>query len=295
MRSAAEIISSAIESNNVPAIYDGTAALLNLRQTLIAQKDSSQLPEINALERTIGELLVYIGDWNGIDAVAAKLLLMGAIPSRGDILRLAAPIYDRLDANEFESRVPLIGIVGRISSGKGTVGNIISDMTGSYHMPLSDRLREYAVTHGHVKSASRDTLRQVNDELKPRFGNQVFVDWTIKLARQLSQRYQFPLVTIDGFRSVEETQFFIDQGGVVIGITASDDVRFSRLLQRNREADDFNEKAFLESDRKERAWIDPIFAMIPPERVIVNDGSYEDLVKSTSQVFSNAANEIYLA
>lgn len=281
------IIGKAYEHNNVHGLYSAITALLNLRTTLSSQANSTELkPEVLAVEHTIGQLAVHLGEWSGIGDVAGKLLMMGAVCSRGDVLRYAAPIYDQMDSKELISKIPLMGIVGRISSGKGTVGEIIKNLTGSYHLPLSDRLREYAVALGQFPPFSRNTLRDINDELKPRFGKQIFVDWTMNLAKQLATRYQFPLITIDGFRSLEESQHFIDNGGILIGITSRDEIRYNRLLQRNRDGDDFNWELFSKSDSIERVWIDPIFELIPKENVISNDGDIDDLTSQTRQLLS---------
>lgn len=276
------IIVEAIRNNKILSLYDGVQALLNLRSTLQTSNQSPEiLTETEAVELTIGELAVYLAEWSGIGQVAGQLHLQGAIDSRGEILRLAAPVYDKIDAPESLSKVPLIGIVGRIASGKGTVGEIVRNYSNSMHLPLSDRLREFAITQSHFPPIERSQLREIDGQLKPKFGKQIFVDWTEQIAMRLAKRYLLDLVSIDGFRSAEEAQFFVDHGGVLIGVHTDDEVRYQRLVERNRGADDFTREAFGKSDHLERAWIDPIFSSIPPDYILYNNGTKEQLEHNT--------------
>ena len=55
---------------------------------------------------------------------------------------------------------------------------------------------------GTLPPYPRDALREVNDELKPRFGNPIFVQWTMDTAHRLASIYQYPFVSIDGIRTV---------------------------------------------------------------------------------------------
>jgi dephospho-CoA kinase len=153
--------------------------------------------------------------------------------------------------------VPMIGVVGPISSGKGTIGEQLQTKFGGAHLPLSDRLREVSLARGGDKTFPRSVLREVNDTLKPIYGNDIFVRWTIDIAQRQANRHHYPVVSMDGFRSVEEAQTFKNAGGILIGVTASQETRFQRLIARGRVGDDGWE-SFVESDAIESAWINPI-------------------------------------
>jgi dephospho-CoA kinase len=175
---------------------------------------------------------------------------------------------------ETQKSTPMIGIVGHISSGKGTVGDILQKKFNSMHFPLSNRLREMSFSLGGDTAFPRETLRDINDIIKPTFGMDAFVNLTIPIAQRMARQKKLPLVTLDGFRSLEEAQSFQKQGGILIGIEVTQKTRYERLVTRNRAGDDDWEK-FLVSDAKESAWIDPIFAIC--DYRVTNEGTPEQL------------------
>jgi len=255
--------------------------LFNRYYELLSSDNASDVGERLVVEDHIGKICNLFGNMHGIGAVAADLYNQGIINSRADVLELVSPIIREEDSNRKENpqSIALIGVVGRISSGKGSVGEIIANNFGGFHLPLSDRLREIAAAEGKQSPFSRDSLRTINDVYKPRFGKEVFVRWTIRTALNLATRYNKHVMSMDGFRSLEEAQYFKSQGGYLIAIEADDEVRFQRLLDRKRSGDDFTKDIFNISERKERPWIDPIFQIA--DVVIDNNGTYEELENAT--------------
>jgi dephospho-CoA kinase len=184
---------------------------------------------------------------------------------------------------EIQKPTPMIGIVGHISSGKGTVGEILQKRFKSAHFPLSDRLREMSFSFGGSATFPREFLRDINDLIKPTFGMDAFVKLTIPIAQRTARNRKLSLVTLDGFRSLEEARSFQKQDGILIGIEADQKTRYERLVARNRPGDDDWEK-FLVSDAKESAWIDPIFAICNYR--IPNEGSPEQLEETLLAIMS---------
>lgn len=263
--------------------------MFNLRSSLISclDTDPNAAVELQMLEELLGRILIYLAEWSGPGKIAGELLLMGAIDSRGDVMRLIAPIYDYMDGKEVENpKIPMIGIVGKISSGKGTAGEYIEKLCHGRHLPLSDRLRELAESEGAESPYPREKLREINDKIKPRFGNSTFVNWTIDAAKRLAPIYDYKVISMDGFRSLEEAQFFKNSGGILIAITASADTRFNRLVERNRGADDFSREAFNKSDAIEGAWIDPIIEIA--DIVIQNETSEQELQNAVLEFVTSA-------
>ncbi|MBP9700282.1 hypothetical protein KBD71_03285 [Candidatus Woesebacteria bacterium] len=182
-----------------------------------------------------------------------------------------------------EKVVPMIGIVGAISSGKGTIGDQLRATYGGIHLPLSDRLREVSLALGGDNTFPRTVLRTVNDALKPVYGNDVFVRWTIDIAQRQAQRHNYPVVSMDGFRSLEEAQTFKNAGGILIGVTASQQTRFNRLVARGRFGDD-GWDSFLQSDAIESEWIDPILEIC--DYSIDNNGNEGELLGQVNAVIN---------
>lgn len=272
----AGIIRNSYENGgNTDLIYEALEGMWAFRGT-----EGLEQGERVLVEQMMGELIFHLAQWNGVDAVAGKLFLRGVVPDRGEVLRLAAPTYTLKDREQNETlKLPgdfrCLGIFGNISSGKGTVGEIVHKLVGSMHLPLSDRLREIAAAQGEAPPFGREVLRGINDWLKPAYGKQVFVAWTLSRALKLGALYQLPLVTMDGFRSEEEAGWFKAQGGVLIGVTADPEVRFQRLLSRARAGDDFDRDKFVASELIEAEWINPIFKLA--DYMIENNGTEAEL------------------
>jgi dephospho-CoA kinase len=178
--------------------------------------------------------------------------------------------------------VLMLGIVGPISSGKGTVGAFFEKYFGTEHYPLSNRLRDVSLTIHHDEKFPRDKMRQVNDLMKTAHGNDVFVRWTMDTAQRQANRRGLTLATIDGFRGVDEALTFKREGGVLVGVQAKQKNRFKRLVSRGRYGDDGWE-SFLESDAIESAWIEPIFEIC--DHIINNDGTEKRMLQRLIRVF----------
>jgi dephospho-CoA kinase len=207
---------------------------------------------------------------------------MATVPEMQYCLAKAQLQMERSEQAEGElPKVPMIGVVGAISSGKGTIGEIIQERYQGIHLPLSDRLREVSIGLDGDLTFGRGKLRELNDILKPAYGKDVFVRWTMAMAQRQAQRQKYPVVSLDGFRSLEEAQKFKDEGGFLIGVRATRKTRFQRLVERGRLGDD-GWKEFLKSDRIESAWIRPIFEIC--DVVIDNNGDREKLDQRMEKV-----------
>ncbi len=166
----------------------------------------------------------------------------------------------------------LLGVVGRVASGKGTVGRLLETHYHFTHHVLSDRLREVGLLYGQRPPYERGFLRKINDIYKPIFGKQIFVAWTLTFIRTFSDTVRHSL---DGFRSVEEATYFLSQGGSLIGVHADQQIRYKRLLERNRANDSVTWEDFQETERIEGVWIDPIFPLT--SKTINNNGNLTDM------------------
>jgi dephospho-CoA kinase len=178
----------------------------------------------------------------------------------------------------------MIGVVGMIRSGKGTVGNIIAEHWHSQHLPLSNRLREIAAAKGLDETFPRSELRKIDRQFKPRFGQDVFERWTMNLMRRLVKLHGYIGMSTDGYRGFRAAQNSKRLGGVLIAVLASQEIRYQRLLADGRLGDDYSFEKFLESDRIEREWIEPIFEIC--DYTIVNEGSDKELRDNTASVLA---------
>lgn len=259
--------------------------LFNFRNSLASENTSSE--EIALVEVALGEWLYARSERQGIDQTIGECFLLGMVDNRADVLKLLEPKIRDIDqkkSNELLDDFPIIGIVGRIASGKGTVGQIFKCHYDSFHFPFSNQLRQHALIEGYTPPFSRAQLRKIDSELKPRLGKQVFVDWTLQAARRMAKNLHLPqIVSVDGFRSIEETQWFLEQPSTsLIAVVASLDqqediqLRYERTLTRMREGEDPPTfEAFCVNDSIEGDWIDPILKLA--EHTFVNKGNVDEL------------------
>ena len=230
--------------------------------------------------------------FDGLSGLAGECYLKGIIPNRGVIYRIVADKYtevDQLRKGEQQSlHYPIIGVVGRIAAGKGTIGETLEKMYDSFHFPFSDRLREVAVGNGILPPFSRDELRQVDAKIKPVFGKETFIRWTLETAERIARNLHMPqVVSVDGFRSIEETQWFLSQPRTtLVAVTTDDNLRYQRSLGRARPSEDpFTKEEFQKNDRIEREWIDPIMKMT--SHTFHNNSTLDEFQKEVKTYFNS--------
>ena len=180
----------------------------------------------------------------------------------------------------------IIGLTGKNASGKGEVANYLKTK-GFIYYSLSDVLREEAT--GRNLEHSRDNLINFGNELRKKFGaNYLAKKINQKIEQQLKQNKNQNFV-IDSIRSpFEAKEFMTNIQFVLIGIDAPIELRFKRLLERNRLGDAKTLKKFKEQEEKENLksntnqQLDETFKLA--KKVIVNDGSLEELYKKINKL-----------
>lgn len=289
-----ELLESPFPIQNREQIFKILQGLFNFRHSLLTQNGSVE--ELELTNTTLGYWLWYLSEWSGVHEVMGQCYLKGLVDNRGTVLSLLAPVYERIDTlhqqeQESLSNTPIIGIVGRIAAGKGTVGDILKELYHGFHFPLSDRLREYAQAEGFLPPFSREQLREIDAKLKPRFGKHVFIDWTLQTSRRLIEMYRPGIISLDGFRSVEESQWFLEQPNTsLVSVVVHPDpktdleLRYQRIRNRMRSGEDPPTfEAFCQMDEFEQKWINPI--MVLSEHSFINSGDINALKQQVTDYF----------
>src|SRR3990167_6671555 len=171
----------------------------------------------------------------------------------------------------------IIGLTGKNASGKGEAANYLKSK-GFVYYSLSDVIREEATKRGI--GHSRDNLINLGNELRKKFGPDYLAKQiNIKIKQQLKKKKNF---VIDSIRSPHEAKELIkNKGFILVGVDAPIELRFKRLLERNRLGDaktleEFKsqeERENLKSDTNQQ--LDKTLGMA--DKVIVNDGTLEEL------------------
>ena len=122
----------------------------------------------------------------------------------------------------------VIGLVGSLCSGKGTVADHLKYLGFSYEI-LSDRVREEARARG--LEITRTILQDIGNELRETFGGQILVERTLPLI--IDKRSN---LVIDSIRNPDEIDYLRDVlGATIIGIDAPREIRLQWYLARAKE------------------------------------------------------------
>ncbi|MBI1934813.1 AAA family ATPase [Candidatus Woesearchaeota archaeon] len=175
----------------------------------------------------------------------------------------------------------IIGLTGKNAAGKGEAASYLKSK-GFIYYSLSDIIREKATESG--LEHSRENLINLGNELRMKFGPSYLAQETNnKIKRQLKKNKSENFV-VDSIRSpFEARELMKNKGFILIGIDAPVELRFKRLLERNRigdakTLDDFKkqeQRENLKSDTNQQ--LDETFKL--SNKIIINDGSIEELHK----------------
>ena len=180
----------------------------------------------------------------------------------------------------------IIGLTGKNASGKGEVANYLKSK-GFIYCSLSDVIREEATKRN--LEHSRDNLIKLGNELRKNFGsNYLAKQINLKIKNNINKNPKQNFV-IDSIRNpFEAKELMNNKNFVFIGVDAPIELRFKRLLERNRLGDaktleDFKkqeERENLKSDTNQQ--LDATFGMA--KKVIINDCSLEELHKKIDKL-----------
>ena len=289
------------------ALNNYLGALFLLRETIESScEDGSE--DLAAFDVILSGVLMTAVNRRGLSSVMGHTQLLGWANNGADILPIIKPrlrlYYESLKPGNEEklANIPVIGVVGKIASGKGTVAETLDQNFDVMSFPFSDRLRAIALMMGFRPPYTRKQLRTINDIYKPAFGNQIFVEWTLIQAARMAESLHVPqIIVTDGFRSVEETEYFLNEPNThLVAVIASHDVeedrriRFQRQRNRKRGAEDSLTMAdFMKDDKVESAWIDPVIALAKDKgKVIINNGDLDDLSSNMMSALASVLSNI---
>jgi|TARA_Y100000310_G_scaffold22935_2_gene21938 dephospho-CoA kinase len=170
----------------------------------------------------------------------------------------------------------IIGLTGKNAAGKGEVANYLKSK-GFIYYSLSDVIREEATKRG--LDHSRENLINIGNELRTNHGPNY-------LAQQINEKIkqQTKNFVIDSIRSPHEAKELMkNKDFILIGIGAPIELRFNRLLERNRLGDAKTLEDFKKQEEKENTsdetsqQLDATFKM--SHKTIVNNGTLDELHK----------------
>ena len=168
----------------------------------------------------------------------------------------------------------LIGLTGRNAAGKGEVAKYLQTKS-FYYYSLSDAIREEL--RARKLEVSRESLIQVGNELRQRFGPSILADRIVELTRP-DRNY-----IIDSIRNPAEVATLRKacREFKLIRVDAPLQTRFERTVARRRENDPITFEAFVALETREASG-DPMSQNLDEveklaDVILVNDSSLEEL------------------
>lgn len=140
-----------------------------------------------------------------------------------------------------------IGVVGQIASGKGILVDYLIKKFGFVSFSLSSIVHD-ELKKKETKKFTRQALQDMGDELRRRYGNDVLAQRIIKAVKEQKK----DIVVIEGIRNPAELEFLKKNPNfILIGVKAKRELRFKRLLSRDKEWDPKTYEDFLKVDRRD--------------------------------------------
>lgn len=181
----------------------------------------------------------------------------------------------------------VIGLVGPIASGKGTVIDFLKEK-GFKAYSTSDVLKEEIAVRG--LKITRSTCNAVSNDLRENLGADILAVRTAELIEQDNRE----LVVIDAIRNLAEIALFKQKfGAKILGIVGDQQKRYAFFVQRGTYTDEIDTfEKFKELDDREmqqegdykqqtKACLDAA------DLIIENNGTMEDLTQKVESFISS--------
>src|SRR5437867_4493483 len=182
----------------------------------------------------------------------------------------------------------LIGLTGRNAAGKGEVARYLQKKS-FYYYSLSDAIRDEIRSRG--EEPTRDRLIIVGNELRQRYGSNILAE------RILAKIEDDKHYIIDSIRNPAEVDAFrAAKHFKLIRVEAPAEVRFQRILSRQRESDPRTLEDFIALENREAEGDDTSQNLVKVELMadytLINDGELEKLYPQIDQLLLKLLKEI---
>jgi dephospho-CoA kinase len=175
----------------------------------------------------------------------------------------------------------ILGITGSFGAGKGAVVDYLVQEKGFVHFAARTFLIEEI--QKRELPVNRDTMASIANELRAEHGPTYVMEELLKEAEASGKD-----AVIESLRAKAEVAYIQQEGGIVLGVDATPEIRFARVIKRASETDHVTYEKWVEQEKKEMNPSDPnkqdIFGALKLSDVIIeNDGTIEELYQKIDE------------
>lgn len=186
----------------------------------------------------------------------------------------------------------IIGLTGSLGAGKSIVSDFLKEK-GFVYLSLSDELREIAKER--KIELIRKNLQDLGNWLRENFGVGILAE---KVLDKI-QNQEYKRAIVDGIRNPAEIKVLRQlKNFFLVSVDASQEIRFQRLISRNRESDPKTWEEFVEVDDRDKG-IGELETgqavekcMKQADFVLINPGSLEEIKEKMSKLYEEIERKI---
>lgn len=174
----------------------------------------------------------------------------------------------------------IIGLVGKISSGKGTVAEYLEKNNGAVTYRFSTILRD--ILKRLHKEITRENMQNLSTTLRQNFGENILA----KVIAEDIKKDERDLIIVDGIRRLADIKYLTELPHFkLVKITVSPEVRYKRLIQRTENQGD-TQKTYEEflADEKKEADAEIPAVMEKADLELSNEGGFEELYEQINDI-----------
>lgn len=177
----------------------------------------------------------------------------------------------------------IIGLTGRIASGKGVIA-LYFEAKNFVYSSLSNAVREEAEKRGI--EITRSNLQDLGNLVRNKEGAGA---WARRIASKVKNRKD---CVIDGIRNPAEIEELKKlQDFYLISVDAPKNIRYQRVLRRNKSSDPKDWRGFLKMDERDFSEEDPLGQQVgkcmeSSDFKLINDSSLEEFHKKIEKVYN---------
>lgn len=177
----------------------------------------------------------------------------------------------------------IIGLVGKIASGKGTVAEHIEKNHGAVTYRFSTILRDIL---GRIhKEINRGNMQALSTTLRENFGE----DLLASVIAEDVKKDESKVVIVDGVRRLADIKYLQEmENFILVSVDAKPEIRYERLIQRTENAGDTSKtyEEFLADEKKEADAEIPV-VMEKSHKILNNDQDFDNLYTQIDEILKN--------